>query len=178
MKVFFSFAVSFAVSLSAFLAHPTSALADVVGPPATGCLEGTEGATCHGGPFCRPLDCKTDADCGNGLVCKDKPQCIGSIICAGLLPPDANPNDYAQPSSDGACPNGDECVAPAACETRKVCVSDVAPPPPSTNTEAGCSCRFGSLSGQTPVALGLVVGASAIALSRLRQRKPSRQRRS
>ncbi|MDC3954948.1 hypothetical protein [Polyangium jinanense] len=161
------------------LAFVTPARADVVGPPPDECPEGTEGGSCHGGPYCRPIECTSDAECGNGETCKDQPLCVSTISCVGLLPPDASPMDFETPKIEALCPNGNECMQGATCKTQKVCVSAASS---SDGNDSGCGCRLAS-SGSFEASLGaLALGLGAAAFARRRQRvdaasRASRQRR-
>ncbi|MDI1477416.1 hypothetical protein [Polyangium sp. y55x31] len=162
------------------LAYVTPARADVVGPPPDECPAGTEGASCHGGPYCRPIECTSDAECGRGETCKDTPLCVSTINCAGLLPPDASPTDYDRAKIEGSCPNGNECAADATCKTQKVCVP--AASSSSADSDAGCGCRLAP-SASFEASLGaLALGLGVAAFARRRQRagaasRASRQRR-
>jgi hypothetical protein len=170
--------------------------ADVVSPPPTDCPAGSEGNTCHGGPYCRPLICATDADCSDGKVCKDTSLCVSTINCAGLLPPDADPSQFDTDKVDVACPNGNECTGGATCKSLKVCVASSTGTTGSSGTSTGGTSTGGASSGGEEIggcSCGLVgraggVGAGALAILaagasvlRRRQRDPRgsalRQRR-
>jgi len=146
------------------------ARADVVGPPQEDCPAGTEGSSCHGGPYCRPVECLVDQDCNAGETCQDRPMCVSTIVCAGLLPPDANPMDYEQAKVEGSCPNGDECAAGATCKTKRLCISNASGGSSSGAGGEGCGCRVAGASDPSNVAL-LLGAASALALVRRRQRQ-------
>ncbi|MDC0741386.1 hypothetical protein [Polyangium mundeleinium] len=113
-----SFALLFA---SAVLFAAPPALADVVDLPPTNCPDGSEGATCHGGPHCAPRDCMTDADCKGGATCADRSFCMQEINCVGgWLNPDAalpplTPIVVEPCDAAGACATG-------TCKSIKVCV--------------------------------------------------------
>ncbi|MDI3282700.1 hypothetical protein [Polyangium sp. 15x6] len=165
------------------LAFVTSARADVVGPPPDDCPEGTEGATCHGGPYCSPIECTSDAECGNGETCKAQPLCVSTIGCAGLLPPDASPMDFERTKIEALCPNGNECTQGATCKTQKVCVPAASSSGSLSSADgSGCGCRLAP-SGSFEASLGaLALGLGAAAFARRRQRvdaasRASRQRR-
>lgn len=167
------------------LAFVTPARADVVGPPPAECPAGTEGASCHGGPYCRPVGCAGGVECASGETCREVPFCVATILCAGLLPPDADLADYERSNVVGSCANGGTCAQDATCKTLQVCVpvSASTVSASSSGSEGGCGCR---LAPATPLdaSLGaLAFGAlGAVSLLRRRQRveeasRASRQRR-
>lgn len=96
--------------------------------------------------------------------------CVSTIVCAGLLPPDANPMDYEQAKVEGSCPNGDECAAGATCKTKRLCISNASGGSSSGAGGEGCGCRVAGASDPSNVAL-LLGAASALALVRRRQRQ-------
>jgi hypothetical protein len=98
------------------------ARADVVGPEPDSCPDGSVPSACHGGPYCHPFSCMTDADCDPGLSCKDRDLCTADIDCGGAEP-------YIIKQITGTCESG--CAAGSTCVTQKVCV------PPSTGTTTG-----------------------------------------
>ena len=165
------------------LVFVTPARADVVGPPPDDCPEGTEGATCHGGPYCSPVECTSDAECGNGETCKDKPLCVSTISCAGLLPPDANPMDYERTKIESPCPTGNECTQGATCKTQKVCVPAASSSGSASSSDSGCGCRLAPSAPHETSLGALALGAlGAATFARRRQRaegapRASRQRR-
>lgn len=71
-----------------------SAAADVIGPPPTTCLDGSVGASDHGGPYCRPLRCSSDADCKDGRVCRKLALCVGTFSGGGDRPKGEPPPTY------------------------------------------------------------------------------------
>ena len=129
-----AFAVLFT---SASLLVASVAAADVVMPPPSTCPEGSQGATCHGGPHCVPSKCASDAECKSGEVCQDRQLCVNPINCAGgWSDPDAAPPmspDVRGPCNAGACAEG-------ACNTYKVCV-------PGSGSGSGSGSGGGSGSG-------------------------------
>ncbi len=155
------------------------ARADVVGPPPDDCPEGSEGATCHGGPFCRARGCMSDSDCDTGTTCKELPLCTGKIGCAGNIPPDADPNDFTQDKIEGPCPNGNECTAGSTCVKQKVCVGDGGSSSSSSGSDGGCACgeARGAATGAGLGAVAFGIGAVVLASARRRQGRASRQRR-
>src|SRR5262245_60743770 len=114
--------LSWTIVLAAWLAPVAEARADAVPAPPSSCPKGTEGSTCHGGPYCRPLACTTDADCKGGSTCGDVSLCVGVISCAGLLPPDADPSQFNVSRADELCPTDTKCPSDTTCQSIKVCV--------------------------------------------------------
>jgi MYXO-CTERM domain-containing protein len=121
----------------------------------------------------------TDADCQNGLVCKDRSFCVGVVNCAGGLPPDADPSIYDVQTVESACSPGDTCDGGAACSTLKVCVSSDSTGSSTSSSggnsddiavESGCGCRLAS-SRAGLSALALALGALAgLGMRRRKQR--------
>ena len=111
------------------------AYADAVPPPATGCPNGTVGATGHTGPYCAPASCTLDSDCREGTTCREEALCILPLQCGGLRPSDAG---LCTVDSVTALCEGAQACASGTCTTRRVCVaSSVAP-------SGGCACGVGS----------------------------------
>jgi hypothetical protein len=163
-----------------FALFGAEARADVVGSPPDDCTEGTQGTTCHGGPYCQPRACTTDTDCDGGATCKELPLCTGTINCAGHIPSNANPHDYDQPKIEGACPNGNECTAGAVCQKQKVCVGGTSDSGAhSSATAGGCACNKagGSSASAALGAAAFGLGLSVVLRSRRRQGRASRHRR-
>ena len=154
---FWLFALGFAA-----LSFASPARADVVGPPPDDCPVGTEGATCHGGPYCSPVECTSDMECGSGETCNDLPFCVSTILCAGLLPPDANLMDYERAKVEAPCPTANECTQGATCKTLKVCV-----PPESTSTSSSGSGSAGSCGCRLAPSAPLEASFGALALAGL-----------
>ncbi|MDI1447561.1 hypothetical protein [Polyangium sp. 6x1] len=156
---------------------PTPARADVVGPPPDDCPEGTVGATCHSAPYCSPVACTSDAECGRGETCQDKPLCASTIVCAGLLPPDADLMDYERTKIVGPCSDANACASGATCKTQKVCVAAA-----SSGGDSGCGCRLAASAPLEASVSVLVLGLGIATFARRRQRaeaasRASRQRR-
>ncbi|UQA62586.1 hypothetical protein [Polyangium aurulentum] len=157
----------------------SEARADVVGPDAEDCTAGTEGTSCHGGPYCRPLECMADTDCDTGSTCKALALCAGTVSCAGNVPPDADLTEYQRTKIEGTCPNGNECTADATCKTLKVCVSNDAGSSSSSGSDGGCACgeARGASTGAGLGAIACGLGVAVMISARRRQGRASRQRR-
>lgn len=106
--------------LASIVLAASPARADIVPEPATGCVDGSFGATCHAGQYCALDLCTTDADCEGGEVCNDRELCTATIDCGGGGGP--FPTTEVTGDCGEACPDG------SACTPQKVCVS------PSTGT--------------------------------------------
>ncbi|WP_096326016.1 MYXO-CTERM sorting domain-containing protein [Nannocystis exedens] len=100
----------------------TTARADVVEEPPADCPAGTKGNTCHGGPFCSPLKCFSDAECTDGATCQDTKGCIGWVDCGGG---DGGPDPT--PTLSSLCDGGEACGAGETCEAIKLCLPVVEP---------------------------------------------------
>jgi MYXO-CTERM domain-containing protein len=137
--------LSLVLAASALLAAPRPVFADVVSPPPTSCPDGSEPATCHGGPHCRPRLCSTSAECGGG-VCQDVSYCVKTISCAGKIPPDADPSQFNQDAVEKVCTGS--CTGGAPCKSLKVCVS-----PGSSSASSGGGAGAGGGDGN-PVSFG------------------------
>lgn len=109
-----AFWMSITLFTTALLTAPP-ARADVVPEPPMDCLDGTVGETCHGGPYCAPDTCTTDADCDAGEVCKDTDLCTATIDCGGIDGP--APTTEVTASCGEACPAGDTCSLLKVCVT-------------------------------------------------------------
>ena len=131
-----------------------TAWADAVGPKPTDCMTGTRGATCHGGEYCRPDNCTTNADCDPGENCEPLALCLGTIDCSGGWTPDAAPS--LSTTVEDACPDG-TCTS-GTCSTEMVCVAEVVDPPPNPGG-IGCACRFATESPAASSAAGLTAVA-------------------
>lgn len=100
-------------------------------------------------------------------MCREQQLCIDSIICAGLLPPDASPEDYrttvVRATCSGSCDVG-------ACETTRVCISESAGG--GTGGDGGCGCDLAAphTAGAGLALLGAAVLLVAVRGSRRRRR--------
>lgn len=149
------------------------ARADVVPEPPADCPEGTEGQTCHGGPFCQPRVCTQNGDCGVGATCQDQALCIAGIDCSGGWEPDAAPTLLQ--NAVGTCAGGAACGAPSTCMTLKVCVPAGGGSGTGGNGSSdedikvtGCDCRAtGSPGDGAATALG-ALGLCALLAARRR----------
>lgn len=124
-----------------------AAFADDVPPAPKNCPPGSTGHTNHGGPYCAPNTCKTDADCNGGAVCTEQPLCVESQTYTTGRMPDEKPK--TRQNATKVCDAGNTCAAPATCEVAKRCVIAAkkepapkeeppkeAPPKESTSKEA------------------------------------------
>lgn len=107
------------VALSALsaLAVPATGRADAIEPPRTDCVEGSEGDSCHGGPYCRARGCTGPSDCRIGERCAARDLCALTFDCFW----------DTVPAVDGACGSAG-CAAGSTCTSLFVCVT--APPTP------------------------------------------------
>jgi hypothetical protein len=122
------------------------ALADKVPSPPDDCPPGSTGDTGHEGPHCIPLDCKTDADCKGGLVCKEQPLCIEEKMLAPRDDPEKSKFVFVYDS----CEVGAKCTGASTCVTGKRCVAASAPKDPPkdppkapTNTSPPAAAKGG-----------------------------------
>ncbi len=138
------------------------ATADVVGPDAEDCVEGTSGRSCHGGPYCRPDRCLVSADCSGGETCQELGLCVGKVGCAGMLDPGEDPADYERDDITGRCTPG-ETGACSTCQTIKVCAG---PGAQAGGSDDG-GCRGVAAGGASLLSLALLFG-----LAHWRRRRP------
>ena len=125
---------------------PATAGADAVPPPPTNCPDGTTGMTCHGGQYCQPSPCKSNADCSGGQVCLPRAFCLGHVTCGGgIFPPDGSPSTVAEPAAGAACASSADCDGGAMCATQSLCVS-----PGSSGSSGGSSGGSGGGSSGGP----------------------------
>lgn len=187
-------AIRMLLSCTALLLGSGAARADVVPSPPADCMEGTEGHTCHGGPYCSPKTCTQDAECGAGKVCQQMQLCVGGINCNGGWEPDAEPT--LTQNVMGTCEGGAACDAPASCTPLSLCrpVGGTGSAGGGTaggsslgsddTTVTGCDCRVGAASGGSAAGLAaLLAGAALLAARRgggagAHRAPPSRRSRS
>ena len=138
------------------------ASADVVSPAPTNCMDGTTPQTGHCGPYCGPRSCTANADCGPA-TCQSVALCVVKIVCAGLVPPDADLSAYERQKVTGTCPNG-QC-SEGECQSLNVCLSSTGPLPTSTVPAGGSSgntggqaTAVGGAGGSAPVDSGRACG--------------------
>lgn len=158
-------------SLAISIGATGSARADVVNPPPETCPPLGEGATCHGGPYCTPDVCVTEADCAPGQVCRDVAICVAPFDCTSGY------GTFTSEQIIGAC--GSSCFPPASCATRHVCTPapgrDAGPVTdggsPGFLAKYGCGC---DVPGAGNVAIGgmsvLIAALCGAALRRGRRR--------
>lgn len=163
-------ALALLFSLAASLTVARSARADVVGPPPESCPPLGTGSTCHGGPYCAPDICTTEADCAPGQVCRDVSICVGPFDCTSGY------GTFTAEQIIGAC--GASCLPPAACATRHVCT-----PAPGRDagssadaggayfTSYGCGCGVPGGNVAAGAASLVIAAICGVALRRSRRRK-------
>lgn len=151
----FNFVALLAVAIAFVSTSPASA--DVVDEPPADCPAYSSAQTCHGGPYCAPRTCTTDADCSGGLTCQALPLCMDTIGCAGLLPPDASPDDFRNDRVVGAC--GDGSCGTGSCETVSVCApTGTDPTDPDGGASSGGGCAIGANAAPRGLAFAAVLG--------------------
>lgn len=159
---------------SAVFLFASLASADAVPPPPSSCPDGSQGATCHGGPHCAPRKCNTDADCKTGEACEDHKLCNDEINCAGgWHPPDAGPTHT--PNITGNCDTSG--CAKAQCVSYKVCFPKTSGSSSSGGTSSSSSsggggiCSYGPSHGDAPAPSSLAALAACLGLAALRRRR-------
>jgi MYXO-CTERM domain-containing protein len=162
---------SYFMALALWLAGG-SARADVVGGEPASCPHGGTPSTCHGGAYCALEECQTDTDCAvEKMVCREVSVCVGKVVCAGLLPPDANLSDYERPTIEGVCSNGEGCTDGAYCAYKRVCAPSEPAPARKKDEVDGCAVRAGRAASSTNGTLAAILGLTFVsALARHRRR--------
>lgn len=162
---------SLSISLSAAIfLFASLAFADAVPPPPSSCPEGSQGATCHGGPHCAPRKCSADADCKTGEACEDRKLCATEINCAsGWQPPDAGPR--LTPNITGACKAG--ACATGQCGDYKVCVPKSGGSSSSTSGSGGGGGSCMQSASQSDASLASIAFAAGLGIVALRRRRAS-----
>ncbi|MAC25779.1 MAG: hypothetical protein CMN31_29205 [Sandaracinus sp.] len=150
---------AFAFAALLALALAPAAHADVVGPPPDDCPAGSTPESCHGGPYCAPSRCETDADCADGTVCEARDLCLSTVSCAGLLPPDVDPAEFDRDAVSTDCGSCEAGCAPIA-----VCVA------PGGGDGGGCATTPATPASRGAAPLGLALLALAALATRLRRR--------
>lgn len=145
-------------SWSAFAAH-----ADVVGPEPEACPPGGQPATCHAGPHCRFMACESDADCQAPESCQALQLCRDSVICAGLVSPDEDLEQYRVQTVEGVCAPGSTCER-GRCESVMACS-----PPASGGDDGGCSLA-GAYAGSGGTPALWLLGPMVLGVRRIRWR--------
>ena len=120
------------------------ARADAVGPAPEDCPAGSFGDSCHGGQFCRPSTCESDAACVGGETCQEVKVCVGGIQCGGGI---ETADDPPIPTFAGLCKDDGTCDGEASCQPLKQCVG--APDPTSGGTAGGTGGTAGSSGGDS-----------------------------
>ena len=134
---------------------PSDAGADAVGPPPKNCPAGSEGESCHGGPYCDPLECTDDSKCKDGKTCQQVHYCVKQLDCAGGW----GKGPYYRDEVKGLCEAGSKC-SNGSCTALKVCLAgSVAGDGAGDTPSRGCSCDLATRGGAGLVLslLGLVL---------------------
>jgi len=101
-------------------------LADVVGPPKTGCPFGSKGTSSHAGAYCKPeAACKEGGSCTKG-TCQEVSLCIEKKELSGRPGPNGKTEKYPYEEVHGTCSAGGTC-AKGTCTTVKRCVEGSPP---------------------------------------------------
>ena len=129
--------------------------ADVVPPPPDECPIGSDGDTCHGGPYCRLSVCTDDSNCREG-TCQELEICVGSFLCPGRMGP-----GMTMQTSEGACTGGAECDS-GTCETVRVCAPTPEPEPEDDDNDNDTDGESGSTAPATQGA-GCAIASSRTA---------------
>lgn len=138
------------------LLAPVSVSADAVGPAPKDCPVGTEGESCHGGPFCDPDECTDDSKCKDGKKCQQLKYCVKQIDCAGGW----GKGPYYRNEVKGPCGANGACASGGTCTTLKVCLAGtVAGDGEAKTPSRGCSCDVagGPGAGLALLLLGLLL---------------------
>lgn len=177
-----------AIATLAFLLD-ASARADVVQPEPTDCPPGSEGQTCHGGPYCGVAPpCSSSTACKGGMTCQLAHLCITQHDCWSW----GGPN-YVD-SVKGTCAGGAACSV-GTCKTYQVCMPTAPRPdasvprpdawrpldartsqPDSRSADAGtgvssrgCKCGLEPAGGATDLPSGLLLAAAVVLAWRRRR---------
>lgn len=130
--------------LMSALSFGTLARADAVPGPPDDCIDGTRGATCHGGPHCLPIRCDDGTPCPADTQCAAVEVATRDVICSGRRPSNAPP-PTPRLTVTGLC---DSTPDRSHCRTLQLCLSKPAlaepvalapvepPPAPPTATAA------------------------------------------
>jgi hypothetical protein len=112
------------------------------------------------------MACQSDAQCVRGTLCQERSVCVGSVVCAGLLPPDADLSTYERATVEDECGNAGSCSEDSRCETIRLCVPS---PDESDDDGGGCAVRPAHRAeGAHGSVLALSLLATALGLRRTR----------
>ena len=132
--------------------------ADAIEPPPKDCPSGTEGSSCHGGPFCDPQTCVNDSKCKNGNTCQDVQYCVKQINCAGGWGGNPSYRDAVK----GLCGANNKCAS-GSCQALRVCA-----PPGGVGgdgqggpVERGCTCATAG-AGTAGLAAWIMLGLALL----------------
>ena len=139
------------IVLAGLLLIGSYAHADVVPAPPSSCPAGSEPATSHGGPYCRPVPC-VDGKCSDGS-CRTEQLCIADKLSYSRGG-ERTLQDAVGPCVNGACKRG-------TCRTMSVCVS-------REGLLSRCSCELGPRAQGAGPALAALLLALAVWLRRCR----------
>jgi MYXO-CTERM domain-containing protein len=151
----------------------TSASADVVRPPPSDCVPGSEGTSSHSGPYCYPALCAPG--CRDGKACESRKLCIVKKTLSGGRRPYNRPPPVVD-SVVGSCDRGKTCAS-GECKALKVCVAKAKKseaPIEAPVRHAGCGCSIGAASARRSSGAFASAGALALlalGLVRLRRRR-------
>jgi hypothetical protein len=141
------------------LIHPAAGHADAVEGPPDNCPAGSDPATSHAGPHCRPRpSCMTDLTCDTGQACEEVRLCVVSVPCGGRGFPDSGP--CFEPHVMGRCAADGSCAV-GTCLIQNACIAP-------GSASGGCAC--GVMQRSRPVLPLLMVGALGLALGYRRRR--------
>jgi hypothetical protein len=165
--------VAWSLATAAFVLGP-GARADVVGPDAENCPDGSNGTSCHGGPYCHPRACVDDSVCEEGRRCLDTALCVEQFDCTSGY------GTFYADHVTGSCGGGASCER-GVCSTHRVCAFGTVEPDADTPDDAapdaddttrdddfqvrtwGCGCRSGSTRSPAGLAaLGLITVCLAL----------------
>jgi len=156
--------------LSWLLWLSSAAHADVVGGAPDSCPPGGEPSTCHAGPHCRFVACNSDADCTASRTCQVLSLCRDSVICAGMVEPDADLEQYRVQTVTGRCDDGRSCSS-GTCEQVSACAEPAATATTKEGDGSGCAVAHGqSTSGGAFTSVWLLCGLGLVARRRHRTR--------
>ncbi len=114
--------------LMSALSFGTLARADAVPGPPNDCIDGTRGATCHGGPHCLPIRCDDATPCPAEKECTSVEVATRDVVCSGRRLSTAPP-PTPRLAVSGLC---DGTRDRSRCQTLKLCLAKPAHAEPVT----------------------------------------------